>query len=560
MKMAVISDTHFGDPSCALVTRNNGQFEISRPQFNTFVDSIKEGLGGANTSDDDEALVKYLVLLGDVFDLSLVSYRLAIKATMVFLEEVQKHRVAKEIIFVPGNHDADLWHLLEYEVNVINPLRERRSDSDLEDVLPRELKGAVPGIIDDRSGDITVKLPGSPDDVCSPWPRGKLFLDGVTVDLAKGGGTVSLNELEEHKYGKTYLENLTVDDGDKEALTINVAHPNLYVIDETEGKYNTTILTHGHYFQAPWNLTGKLLSEIKNVDFIDPLFGNKHSLPINTKKTKDLSDINHPITQLMSTGMGQAGRLSAFVRAVHDEKKNIKLKYEHNKDAYRESLFFDLLEGVKLSLLGKTDSWAEKAEGSRYEKIIINLVYLLVKFVQTLPEEDERNIRWLRRYSQSLASGIRIPRRGASSQMKRIIHFLTEMGHEELEKMLCHDTGDKPSRNREIKRYFQLAESELTGVRINSGWHYRSRDGAPIPFPRPTKLIYGHTHRPIGIDVARDIQGLETEEKPLLVNCGSWTARRTEEHHEFLGAEVLVYTTERGWKSVSVPAEDLDSE
>ena len=78
---------------------------------------------------------------------------------------------------MPGNHDFDIWHTVEHQVNVINQLKQGE--------LPRAFKRSVPGVIDDRRPDPADKFL-LPDVTAKPeWhdnrtKYGNLFLDHVT--------------------------------------------------------------------------------------------------------------------------------------------------------------------------------------------------------------------------------------------------------------------------------------------------------------------------------------------------------------------------------------------
>ncbi len=104
MRIAIISDTHFGDPMCTLVD-SQGELRPG-PKYEDF----KNAAG----KDND-----YLILLGDVLDFSIAKYQDAYKTAKFFFLQIQEDKIAREIIFVPGNHDSDLWHTVEYQVNVI---------------------------------------------------------------------------------------------------------------------------------------------------------------------------------------------------------------------------------------------------------------------------------------------------------------------------------------------------------------------------------------------------------------------------------------------------------
>ncbi len=99
MKLAIISDTHLGDPMSTMVKpTDNGGWEIC--------DNYDQFTAKAGKEND------YLILLGDILDFSVAGYQKAYEAAKVFFEKIQEDKIANEIIYVPGNHDADLWHIV----------------------------------------------------------------------------------------------------------------------------------------------------------------------------------------------------------------------------------------------------------------------------------------------------------------------------------------------------------------------------------------------------------------------------------------------------------------
>ena len=105
MRLAVISDTHFGDALGTLVT--NGDADSS-PRLGPAYPALKRAVGR----------VDYLILLGDILDFSVASYEKAYKQARVFFKAVQEDGMARQMVYVPGNHDFDIWHTVEHQVNV----------------------------------------------------------------------------------------------------------------------------------------------------------------------------------------------------------------------------------------------------------------------------------------------------------------------------------------------------------------------------------------------------------------------------------------------------------
>jgi 3',5'-cyclic AMP phosphodiesterase CpdA len=115
MRVAVVSDVHFGDDLCTLVaTGPDGE-----PSLGPAYAALRRIVGH----------VDYLILLGDILDFSVASYQEAYRAARAFFVQAQEDLLAREYVYVPGNHDFDIWHTVEHQVNVINQLKARASSS-----------------------------------------------------------------------------------------------------------------------------------------------------------------------------------------------------------------------------------------------------------------------------------------------------------------------------------------------------------------------------------------------------------------------------------------------
>ncbi|GMT49765.1 MAG: hypothetical protein IEMM0008_1304 [bacterium] len=256
MKLAIISDTHFGDPMSTLVSYDSNNKPVIGSKYNGF-------LKAAGTDN------KYLILLGDIFDFSITSYSKAYEAGKVFFEQVKKDKIADEMIYVPGNHDADFWHTVEYEVNVIRRINKGKN--------PRDFRFSVPGFIDVRSKSQT---------------GGNLILP----DVSEQDGTSP-------KYCGLFLDQITQD-----PTYFNFAYPNVYMVTDNE----SVLITHGQYFEQYWAFASewvtKLAPKALNV-------GDQMDL-------KEMVGINFPLSQLAGSGIGQAGPFTRVIRKVQRDIKD----------------------------------------------------------------------------------------------------------------------------------------------------------------------------------------------------------------------------------------------
>ncbi len=259
MKLAIISDTHFGDPMSTLVSYDSNNKPVIGPKYDAF-------LKVAGTGN------KYLILLGDIFDFSITSYSRAYEAGKVFFEQVKKDQIADEMIYVPGNHDADFWHTVEYEVNVIRRINKGKN--------PRDFRFSVPGFIDARGKSQT---------------GGSLILP----DVSKQDGTGP-------KYCGLFLDRITED-----PTYFNFAYPNVYMVTDNE----SVLITHGQYFEQYWALASEWVTKLapETLDIGDEM------------DLKEMVGINFPLSQLAGSGIGQAGPFTKVVRKVQRDIKDSKL-------------------------------------------------------------------------------------------------------------------------------------------------------------------------------------------------------------------------------------------
>lgn len=211
MKLAITSDTHFGDPTCRLVTTGTGGYQPG-PALDAFCTA-------AGTKND------FLILLGDIFDFSVASWAEAYSAAGVFFREIRQRGIASEVIYVPGNHDFGFLHVAMHEANVVNRIKNGKHPTS---------RWTVPGLLDDR-------------------PGGSGFtLHGVTPRQ----GTP--------KYGGLFLDDLGTYQG-APRMTVNLAYPNLYL---TMPSGRTVMMTHGHYFEPYWSYTLRLARMIAGSDLV----------------------------------------------------------------------------------------------------------------------------------------------------------------------------------------------------------------------------------------------------------------------------------------------------
>jgi len=255
MKLAIISDTHFGDAAGTMVARTPSGRYIPGPKYDAFRKA-------AGTGND------YLILNGDILDFAMSSYDVAYKTARTFFRQIQRDRIAGQIVYVPGNHDLEIWQIVEHEVNIIYQMTSGQ--------MPRGFRMSVPGFIDDR------KRPGK---------RG-LVLPGVKRGRVRG----------KLGYGGLFLDQITAP-GPRTRFTF--AYPNLYLVTDDEA----LLVTHGHYIDGYWSALSTWLPRIFGHDIAvaDPM------------SLGDMVAINFPSTQLACSGIGQAGVLTDTIHSLQNQ-------------------------------------------------------------------------------------------------------------------------------------------------------------------------------------------------------------------------------------------------
>jgi len=380
MNFTVISDTHLGDKDCGLVTKDKVS---NKYRLGAFYKKFSEKI----------AVCDYMILLGDIFDFAIEDYSDAYESGRVFLNQVVEDGfVKKGFIYIPGNHDFNLWPLIEYEANVINRLKKGKK--------VKKFQNSLPAIIDARDGDA------------------KFSLYGVKPHENNG----------KYEYGGMYLDNLI----DKKGITFNIAYPNLYLFTKDE----TILFTHGHYLEPYWSLFsdyGESLTQ--KIDKNEP--SDFISLKVDTMK--ELVDINFPLNQLASSGVGESGKLGQIVNRVEHNLKDNKI----GRVGIYTLNFIKLLEK---KLLGQSPNFLKKYLFNLLRNLALDKVQQIFKAYKT-PRNNE--------------------------------DFLK-------------DNSER------FKKFYQLTVNELTSLKgnINDERRYLNNKLEKI-YTEPKRIIYGHTHVPV---------------------------------------------------------------
>lgn len=253
MRIAIISDTHFGDPSSVI-------------NSDCYFSKLKKALAPQ---------VDYLILVGDILDFSIASYDQAYAQASQFFKRLLAETSVREIIYLAGNHDGDIWQIVQHERHVINKLRKNKP--------PESFEHSVAGILDVRKNSRSFGL----------------TLNGVTPNTDSNAS----------KYGGMFLDNITQKNGEaplQDRIHFSFAYPNLYIVTETE----TVLVTHGHYLMTYFTFLGEVVGRMAPEVVGEP----------DTYSIERMSELNFPLSQLACTGVGQAGILTTgLIRPIKNE-------------------------------------------------------------------------------------------------------------------------------------------------------------------------------------------------------------------------------------------------
>src|SRR5262249_43086181 len=124
---------------------------------------------------------------------------------------------------------------------------------------------------------------------------------------------------------------------------------------------------------------------------------------------------------------------------------------------------------------------------------------------------------------------------------RRVLAWLASHPHARYSRLFL----SRPSVRDRFRRYYRHSLNELSQLSSQHG----------IRVPAPSHVVFGHTHQPIpwGTDeLVDDIDGHTVR----LCNTGGWL-RKPHGNNEFVGAEIVVYESGRGFRSHSFRSHDL---
>jgi len=299
MTIAIISDTHIGDRSSRLLDKN-GTFTSSNPCYC----ELKEKIFNFTKRKP----LEFLVLSGDIMDFSINSIDSSINLSRPFFQQLSSDKLTKRIVYIPGNHDKQVWDGVQWDTSIIGNLSDNRP--------AKQFTRIQPAVISSFN---TIELEGI-------YPKSK------------------------GKYGNIFLKGLFDTSFNNPQMIL--AYPNLYIKMEEE----TILVTHGHMFETIWTI-------------ISTLFKGVSGLPDNIG-FKELEEWNIPLSSMIATGLGSAGKVSDLFyrieREIYENKSSLlsqtlgsilpRIKDELNLPWYKKILIPDwLIKKIILAVAMKAE-------------------------------------------------------------------------------------------------------------------------------------------------------------------------------------------------------------
>ncbi|MCP4118942.1 MAG: PQQ-binding-like beta-propeller repeat protein [Desulfobacteraceae bacterium] len=295
-----LSDLHIGENLGGVTDVLNFQDKDSyvelqkgvymRKEFNIFLEKLKEKYGVA-----PENRIKYLILMGDIWDLAVQSMQHTVNLSLAFFDNVKVGDYFEEIIYIAGNHDHHLWRQYQTQNYLLKPINDIASDT------------GDAGVVEEKG------VPPFPQVIAG-------FLDLTTPDP-----TLKIEGGDQSSAGNKFFTGLT----GKARIPVNVVYPNLYITYKNDkGEKENILATHGHLFDPGWNLV---------TDYIGKFLTEEMGLKLDLKK---LEMLNSPVTEFWNFSLAQMGAYN-LIEPIYDNMLE-------NKDP---SVLLPLVKMLKTTLL-----------------------------------------------------------------------------------------------------------------------------------------------------------------------------------------------------------------
>jgi hypothetical protein len=226
-------------------------------------------------------------LNGDTLDFSINPFDDSCRKARPFFRAIHEDNLAEKIILIPGNHDKQIWEVVEWERHVTMKMQQHED--------PEDFTRTQAALIDFEKG---LSLPGVSDKPGGESPGG-LFLEGL---FPKGESNIS----------------------------IIVVYPNLSIRMPDD----TYVVTHGHMLEPAWVLLSELMWDY-------PPVREETDNPIGLH---GLEELNKPLSDLICSAIGQGRPVSKVLYKIQVEAKKGKTDELRRLFAYLDPKLDALIE------------------------------------------------------------------------------------------------------------------------------------------------------------------------------------------------------------------------
>ena len=301
MKIMVMSDIHLGD--------SDSLFNENRLE-QTFQDLF-------HCPPEQYPRCDVLILNGDILDFAINSFEVSYKMAKPFFQFVYDNEIAKLVLYVPGNHDRQVWDALQWQVKVMIPIEKDNDPVALEQINPAFIDFREDGIIH--------------------FPMMKHSTFNMHTDMSNP------------KIGDVFLKGLIDFGDDPHDFKILVAGPMVFINLNTKANQlqpsDLLMIAHGQHLETGWVFITELLNGYKLP--ADPSIGWNEEVKFGNYSLEQLEQYNYLITSLIGTDCGQAGEVS---RLVYTIERMVRSQDATKQEHYRQ-LFKMLQAAVNNNLI-----------------------------------------------------------------------------------------------------------------------------------------------------------------------------------------------------------------
>ena len=204
-----MSDLHLGEEDSVFMELKNDQLGLSRKITQRVKELVQKELNGNQ--------VDYLILAGDILELSLATRVRAFESFRDFLQEFET--LFKHVIYIPGNHDHHIWTALQEEAKIFHQIKSNKP-------VKEYYHAFIPKI----------------------RPDGIFTLEGEQIKPSYGDDI--------------FLYKLLSKTKQKDKIMFLIAYPNVYL--DLEEKI---LVTHGHFFEDAWTLFTDAIPNSLNLSY-----------------------------------------------------------------------------------------------------------------------------------------------------------------------------------------------------------------------------------------------------------------------------------------------------